>query len=32
MIHDLDRPDSGFISIDMQAMHDVADGLGIPLK
>jgi hypothetical protein len=29
MIHDLDRPDSGFITVDLQSMHDVADGVGI---
>jgi hypothetical protein len=32
LIHDLDHPDSGLITVDMQSMQDVADGLGIALK
>ncbi len=29
LIHDLDRPDSGLITVDMQSMRDVADTLGV---
>jgi hypothetical protein len=32
LIHDLDRPDSGLITVDMQSMQDVADSLGLDPK